>query len=287
MFDAKKLLDLLVQSGSELAQGKNPTSNPNLGGMLGQAGSVLGSVFNQATTGVREVAGQIDARTGASSSLSNALSKASGGQSPGDLLNKAKELMGQNQLATGAAIGGLAALLLGTGGGRKVIGTAASMGGMALIGGLAFQAMQNYRAGKPLLDLQAAPVTPPPALAAPDEEARALRLVRAMIAAASADGIIDNFERSSILGNLKQAGLEDEASAFIEQEFAHPADLATLIQGIKNADEAAEVYAAARLSIDPDTMEERAFLHELAKALNLETGLVAHIDAAANAAKTG
>jgi uncharacterized membrane protein YebE (DUF533 family) len=281
MFDAKKLLDLLVQSGGSAAGGQN------LNSMLGQVGSVVGSVFGQASAGVRQAATEIDAKTGASTKANDMLAQATG-RTPTDFLTQAKELAGKNQLATGAAIGGLAAILLGTGAGRAITGTAARMGGLALIGGLAYKALQNYQAGKPLLDLgsAASELSGQPALPAPaNEQSHALRLVRAMIAAASADGIVDEKERAAITGNLKAAGLDDEAASFIENEFANPADISTLAEGITSPDEAAQVYAAARLAIDPDLPEEQDFLVALAQTLKIEAGLVAHIDAAAASAK--
>lgn len=282
MFDAKKLLDLLVQSGSGATPG-----GQNLGSVLGQVGSVVGSVLNQATAGVKQGASEIDARTGASGKFSEMVAGTTG-KSPTDFLTQAKELAGKNQLATGAALGSLAAILLGTGAGRSITGTAARLGGMALIGGLAYKALQNYQAGKPLLDLQSAAgqITGQNTLPAPaNEQQHALRLVRAMIAAASADGIVDDKERAAIAGNLRASGLDDEASQFIAQEFANPADISTLVGGIASPEEAAQVYAAARLAIDPDTREEQDFLAALAAALHLEPGLIAHIDAAANSAK--
>lgn len=282
MFDAKKLLDLLVQSGSGTQVG-----GKDLGSVIGQVGSVVGQVLGQATAGVSQAAGQIDARTGASGKASEMFAQATG-TTPGGFLAQAKELASKNQLATGAAMGGLAAILLGTGAGRKITGSAAKLGGLALIGGLAYKALQNYQAGKPLLDLGSAAselsgqaALPPPA----NEQTHALRLVRAMIAAASADGIVDATERAAIAGNLKAAGLDAEAAGFIENEFANPADITTLAEGIASADEAAQVYAAARLAIDPDLPEERDFLAALAETLKLEAGLVAHIDAAAASAK--
>lgn len=282
MFDAKKLLDLLVQSGSGTQVG-----GKDLGSVIGQVGSVVGQVLGQATSGVSQAAGQIDARTGASGKASEMFAQATG-STPGGFLAQAKELAAKNQLATGAAMGGLAAILLGTGAGRKITGSAAKLGGLALIGGLAYKALQNYQAGKPLLDLGTAasdlagqPALPPPA----NEQTHALRLVRAMVAAASADGIIDATERAAIAGNLKAAGLDAEAAGFIESEFANPADISTLTAGVASADEAAQVYAAARLAIDPDLPEERDFLAALAERLQLEAGLVAHIDAAAVSAK--
>lgn len=282
MFDAKKLLDLLVQSGSGTQVG-----GKDLGSVIGQVGSMVGSVLGQASAGVSQAAGQIDANTGITGKAGDMLRQATG-KSPTDFLTQAKELAGKNQLATGAALGGLAAILLGTGAGRAITGTAARMGGMALIGGLAYKALQNYQAGKPLLDLQSAAneITGQQALPAPaNEQGHATRLVRAMIAAASADGIIDDTERAAITGNLKAAGLDAEAASFLENEFANPADIATLAEGITKPEEGAQVYAAARLAIAPDTQEEKDFLAALAETLNLEPGLVAHIDAAAHSAK--
>lgn len=287
MFDAKKLLDMLVQSGGQAGNNPAPGSQ-NLNSMLGQVGSMVGAVLNQATSGVKQAATEIDSRTGASTKATDMLTGATG-RSPTDFLAQAKELASKNQLATGAAIGGLAAILLGTGAGRSITASAARMGGLALIGGLAYKALQNYQAGKPLVDLQGAAGSltgQPPALPAPTgEQDRALRLVRAMIAAASADGIVDATERAAIAGNLKAAGLDAEAAGFLEQEFANPADISTLASGLATAEQAAEVYAAARLAIDPDLQEEQDFLAALASALNLEPGLVAHIDAAAASAK--
>jgi uncharacterized membrane protein YebE (DUF533 family) len=284
MFDAKKLLDLLVQSGSGTKVG-----GQDLGAVIGQVGSMVGSVLGQAGSGVQQAAGRIDANTGVSGKAGDMLRQATG-KSPADLLAQAKDLAGKNPLATGAALGGLAAILLGTGAGRAVTGTAARMGGLALIGGLAFKALQNYQAGKPLLDLQSAAnemAGQPPALPAPaNEQGHATRLVRAMIAAASADGIIDDTERAAITGNLKAAGLDAKAASFLDNEFANPADLATLAEGVTTPEKSAQVYAAARLAIDPDTQEEKAFLAALAETLNLEPGLVAHIDAAAHSAKS-
>ena len=283
MFDAKKLLDLLVQSGSGTKVG-----GQDLGSVIGQVGSVVGQVLNQATGGVKQAASEIDAKTDITGKASGMFGQAMG-KSPTDFLAQAKDLASKNQLATGAVIGGLAAVLLGTGAGRAVTGAAARMGGMALIGGLAYKALQNYQAGKPILDLgnAAGELTgQPAALPAPaNEQGHALRLVRAMIAAASADGVVDETERTAIAGNLKAAGLEQEAASFLANEFANPADIATLIEGITSPEEAAQVYAAARLAIDPDTQEEKDFLAALAESLKLDAGLIAHIDAAANSAK--
>ena len=47
----------------------------------------------------------------------------------------------------------------------------------------------------------------------------------------------------------------------------------------------AQVYAAARVAIDPDSIQEREFLRQLAEALDLDAQLRAHIDEAAAGVK--
>jgi uncharacterized membrane protein YebE (DUF533 family) len=106
-------------------------------------------------------------------------------------------------------------------------------------------------------------------------------MVRAMVAAAYADGEIDAAEKARIMGNLQQAGLNDEAAAFLDEELANPMDPAGLAGLSTSAEMTVQIYTAARLAIDPDTQEEQDFLAELASALQLDPNLVTHIDAAA------
>ena len=61
-------------------------------------------------------------------------------QTAGDAVQLARD----NPIATGA----IAAVLLGTGAGRAVTGTALRVGGLAAIAGLAYKAYQNYQSGQ-------------------------------------------------------------------------------------------------------------------------------------------
>ena len=74
-----------------------------------------------------------------------------GSQMPGgsggtvrDRAGQAVQMAKDNPLATGA----LAAVLLGTGAGRKLGGTALQLGGLAAVAGLAYKAYQNYQEGQ-------------------------------------------------------------------------------------------------------------------------------------------
>ena len=107
-------------------------------------------MLGQATSGVREGAGRLDEATGASGRARDAIGQATG-QSPEELIAKLKDLIANNKLGAGAALGGLGALILGTGAGRALAGSAVRLGGLALIGGLAYKAYQNYQQGLPPL----------------------------------------------------------------------------------------------------------------------------------------
>ena len=296
MFNSRKLLDEMMGAGAASRPPAPGVSEGEAGkpGAAGEAAgfaSVIGALFGQATSGLKDAARDVEARTGIGSKADDALKQATGGRGAGDLLAQARELASQNKLATGAVIGGLASLLLGTGTGRGIAVTTAKLGGLAVVGGLAYKALQNYQAGKPLMDLgggvEPAPAESPFGNTADEEQDRrtAMLIIRAMIAAASADGVVDNAERSSIVGGLEKAGLDVTAAKFLDQEFANPATVEALVAGATTPTIATQVYTAARLAVDPDQPAEQRFLERLAAGLKLEPALVSHIDAAARSAR--
>ena len=83
----------------------------------GGIADILGQVFGQAKAGVREGAGRIDEATGASDRMRDATGQLTG-RSPEELVAQIKELIASNKLGAGAALGGLGALILGTGAGQ-------------------------------------------------------------------------------------------------------------------------------------------------------------------------
>lgn len=209
----------------------------------------------------------------------------------GEKAAQAKQLAKDNPLAAGA----LVAVLLGTGTGRKLTGTAIKLGGLAAIGGLAYNAYQNYRnGGQPEQATTKEPeLLPPPAdtdfhpAQAPQGEAEfTLALVRAMIAAAKADGHIDEEERGRIADRLAVSGIGTDAEQFILQELQAPLDLDELVASATTEAQRVELYTASRLAIDPDSRAERGYLDLLAGRLQLPDQLVDHIEATVSGAKT-
>jgi uncharacterized membrane protein YebE (DUF533 family) len=270
--------DILGQLRDKLGQSGGATT----GGSGGLA-DILGQVLSQATQGAREGATRIGDATGAR----DALGRATGGQNVDDLLAKLKDLVQQNPLAAGTAAGGLGGLILGTKSGRSIAGNAVKVGALALIGGLAYKAFQNYQAGRPLItgatDAEAAPQGSGFEPAAVTNETAAL-YIRAMIAAAASDGRIDNDEQARIVGGLKQAGVDAEAEEFLATELNNPSTPEQLAAAVQSPEEAVQVYTAARIAIDPDTSGEQQFLARLAAALGIDNKLAAHIDATTRSA---
>lgn len=256
------------------------------GGAIADGGSVtdiLGKVLTQATQGVQEGAGRVGEATGATDALRQVVSD----PKAQELFAKAKELIAQNQLAAGAAAGSLGGLVLGTKTGRSVAAGAVKVGAIAMIGGLAYKAYQNYQDGKPLIT-GAAPASPPPAGSGFEPSAvtndTATRLIQAMIAAAAADGQVDAGEQAKIMGNLKQSNFGNEAETFLAAEIKNPKSPEQLASGVTSAEEAAQIYTAARLAVSASAPAEKQFLSALAAALNIAPKLAAHIDATATGA---
>ncbi|MBP6702760.1 MAG: DUF533 domain-containing protein [Vicinamibacteria bacterium] len=96
----------------------------------------------------------------------------------------------------------------------------------------------------------------------------AMLLVQAMVAAAAADGVVDDEEKAQMLRRANEAGFDDETKRFLEAELANPKSLAVIAASAR-PELATDVYAASCAAITADTDAERAYLDTLAKRLNL------------------
>lgn len=176
-------------------------------------------------------------------------------------------------IGKGALAAGALGLLLGTRGGRRLGGTAVKLGSLAAVGGLAYKAFQDWQKQA---ESTAQPIDQ---LTGPEGDQRAKTLLRAMIAAAKADGHIDAAELSAIEEKIKTMGLESGDVEFLEQEVTKSLSVDDVAAGIDNTEAAAEVYLASRLVIDMDNATEREYMESLATALKLPAELVANLEA--------
>lgn len=196
------------------------------------------------------------------------------GGSLGDILGRLRPPMGN--AAGAAAAGGLLGSLLGGRGGGGLL----RMGGMAVVGVLAHRAYEQWKAQQP--GHAATPAANEFAQAGAKggtDQPFVLALVRAMVAAARADGTLDPQERERIFAEAERMSLDagDKAEMFrILETQADPEMIARL--AVTDAQKA-ELYTASALIIGQAGAAERAYLEALAGALLLPEGLRSKLDA--------
>jgi len=199
--------------------------------------------------------------------------------------------------AGGLAGGALASAFMGKKG-RKLTKSAVKIGGLALVGGLAYKAWQNHKQSSgvagtaPTAGPEPVPAVPqgtgflPAAGDTRGAEQLSQLIVRAMISAAKADGQIDTRESQMILQQVNSAQLDEEDKAFLFAEYSKPLDIDGLVGAVDSPEHAAEVYAASVLVAHPASPAEKIYLDTLARALRLESGLVHELHAAVESTTT-
>lgn len=135
--------------------------------------------------------------------------------------------------------------------------------------GHAPQPMMGQVPPPPPVATGAMPPPPPAAHPSPARVEEAMHLLRAMITAAHADGLIDADEREAILGRARQAGMDADSLQALDAEIRAPLTLEQLTVRTPPG-QRAETYAAALIAITADTEEERAFLDRMAAQLHLD-----------------
>lgn len=188
-------------------------------------------------------------------------------------------------LAGGAAAGSIMALLIGNKSARKFAGKAATYGGAAVLGGLAYKAFQNWQYNSAdQSDASAASNT----RTALDERAFVsgdvlqptfeMTLIKAMIAAAKADGHIDSDEQQRIFKAVEQMSLSNEMKGMVLDLLQQQISVEDLARGIDKIEQKSELYLASYLAINPDHPLEKAHLDQLAATLDLPQGLVHELE---------
>ncbi|MBP4040664.1 tellurite resistance TerB family protein [Aeromonas sp. SrichE-2G] len=177
-------------------------------------------------------------------------------------------------MAQGGLAAGAMALLLGNKKMRKYGTKVAAVGGAAALGGLAYKLYQDWQAQQ---STPAQPTQPLGTLEGNALDARANLLVRAMVAAARADGHIDAAERQKIQQYLTKQG-QGDAARWIDGELSRPLDPQALAREVTDMELATEVYLASLLAIEVDHFMERGYLDELARALKLDDNLKGSIE---------
>ena len=201
--------------------------------------------------------------------------------SAGTGLNDLLGAGGLGSLLSGAGGGALAAgamgLLLGNKSARKMGGKALTYGGLAALGVLAYKAYGNWQSQQGGA-AQAEPQTLDrlPASAA---EQHSQAILKALVAAAKADGHVDARERQLIEGEFSKLSNDQELQHWLSAELNKPLDPAEVARAASSPEMAAEMYLASVLLVDQEHFMERAYLDELARQLKLDPALKVELEA--------
>ncbi|WP_271103770.1 tellurite resistance TerB family protein [Pseudomonas tohonis] len=176
----------------------------------------------------------------------------------------------------GALAAGALGLLLGNKSARKLGGKALTYGGLAALGLLAYKAYGNWQA-RQASAAQGEPQTLD-RLPAPQAEQHSQAVLKALVAAAKADGHVDARERQLIEGELGKLTQDAELRSWLELELNKPLDPADVARAARTPEMAAEMYLASVLMVDEEHFMERAYLDELARQLKLDPDLKAELE---------
>ena len=154
------------------------------------------------------------------------------------------------------------------------------LGTLGALGGLAYKTYQNWQSQQTgqTIPQAGAPIEN---LTGPQAEQRSLALLKAMIAAAKADGHIDAKEGAKIEDLVSKLELDAATAKLIKTELAKPLDPKDIAAAADSPAAAAEIYLTSLLVIDVDNKKERAYLDQLAEHLKIPKDLALQMEAQA------
>lgn len=172
----------------------------------------------------------------------------------------------------GAALaGGALGLLLGSKKGRKMGSAVLTYGGLAALGAVAYQAYSNWQAQQSATAATTPQTVDRVSAAQAEQHSRAILI--ALIAAAKADGHVDERERQLIDGELNKLTRDTVLLNWLDQELQKPLDPTAIAAAAATPEIAAEMFLASIFVVDEENFMERAYLQELATQLRLPAEL--------------
>ena len=174
--------------------------------------------------------------------------------------------------------GGALGILVGSKRGRSMGGKALKYGAIAGVGVLAWKAWQSSQEKKGAATQSSSEGERVEVLSGEVQERRSLELLQAMIMAARADGHIDEQEQALITDQIDALGADEEMHRWVEQQLKAPLDAQALAREADSPQAAREMYLISVAVIDGQNPMERAWLDQLASALNLAPEMAAELE---------
>lgn len=158
---------------------------------------------------------------------------------------------------------------------RGLFGRATRFGGMMALAGVAYQAYSQWQQQK-----QGRPVTDRPLdqLSADEANRHSQAMVKAIIAAAKADGHVDEQERQMIEEQIARNQDNPSLKQWLDQELRKPLDPRDVARSAETPEMAAEIYTASVLIADERNEREQRYLDELARHMKIPPDLKARLE---------
>jgi len=190
-----------------------------------------------------------------------------------------------------AAVGGVAALLIGSKKARSFAGAAAKIGGAALLGGLAYKAVKNWHGSRPQtlsesvtsdipvqFEHNALPLTQDTYHAQASHNVDfQLVLIKAMISAAKADGHININEQDRIFAAVDNMDSPNEYKAMMMDLLRYPLSVEELAASVYGMEQKTELYLISCFTVEMTNQAEREHLRRLESALQLPSALAGQL----------
>lgn len=204
------------------------------------------------------------------------LSKQLGGSDQGGKSGGSSSGFDMKSLLGGGAMG----MLVGSKRGRKLGGKALKYGAIAGVGVLAWKAWQSSQASKNASGESQGSTEGErvEVLSGEYQERRSLELLQAMIMAARADGHIDEQEQALITEQIDELGADQEMHNWVERQLKAPLDAKALAREADSPQAAREMYLISVAVTDEQNPMERAWLDQLASALELSPDMARELE---------
>lgn len=174
----------------------------------------------------------------------------------------------------GSMAAGALGMMLGSRRGRRAGGGLVRSGGAAVLGMLAYRAYTEWQSRQGATG-EARTLD---RVSGDEAEAHSRAVLTAVVAAAKADGHIDEHEHAAIDAELDKLSDDPETQSWLRRELAKPLDPAEVARAADSDVIASEMYLASRMVIDSENERERAYLDELARHLHLDPALQSRLD---------
>ena len=183
----------------------------------------------------------------------------------------------------GGLLGGLGGMLGGASATRPTQGRSGGMNYAALasLGMAAFQAYQSWQRQQASAPQQA--IQTVDQLEGAQAEAHSHGVLRALIAAAKADGKIDEQEQQMISAEIGRHTDDIQLQQWLDAEVAKPLDAADFAEYAHDPALASEIYLASVMLVDDQQDAERNYLDDLAGQLQIDPQLQLQLEQQAKA----